>query len=81
MTLWLRNGDAANIVTVECGSARSQVSLAAGEERRADVAVAPAQTSVRVRIASAATFRPSASDPDSHDTRLLGVFVALGRAR
>jgi len=30
-----------------------------------------------VRIKSAATFRPSDADPNSRDTRLLGVFVRL----
>jgi hypothetical protein len=79
ITLWLRNGPAANIVTLESGSWRTQVALAAGEERRANVPFASPQASVRVRIASAATFRPSTSDPNSHDTRLLGVFVTVGQ--
>lgn len=77
VSLWLRNGAATNIVALQSGTWRSDVPLGAAEERRVDVPVAPSQASVHVRIASAATFRPSAVDPNSRDTRLLGVFVTL----
>jgi hypothetical protein len=75
MTLWVRNGAVANVVTLESGSWRDELSLGAGEGRRVDVPLEGRQTSARVRIGSAATFRPSEVDPNSRDTRLLGVFV------
>ena len=75
MTLWLRNGAAANTVAVRSGAWRVELSLAAGEERRVDVPLAAPDTSALLRITSAATFRPSEADPNSRDTRLLGVFV------
>ena len=77
MTLWVRNGAAPNVVTLESGSWRDELSLGAGEGRRVDVPLERRQTSARVRIGSAATFRPSEVDPNSRDTRLLGVFVEL----
>jgi hypothetical protein len=75
MTLWLRNGAAANVVTVQSGSWGDELPLRAGEERRVDVPLASRQISARIVIRSAATFRPSEIDPNSRDTRLLGVFV------
>jgi hypothetical protein len=75
LSLWLRNGPIANAVAVDCGSWRVDLSLAAGEERRVDVPMRDRQISARLRIRSAETFRPSAIDPNSRDTRLLGVFV------
>jgi hypothetical protein len=77
VALRLRNGAAANEVTVESGGWRREAGLAADEDRRVDVPFAAGETAVRVRIRSAATFRPSTVDPNSRDTRLLGVFVAL----
>jgi hypothetical protein len=77
LALWLRNGAGANVVTVESGDWRIQLPLGIEQERRVDLPLAPAQTSVRVRITSAATFRPSEVDRNSRDTRLLGVFVRL----
>jgi hypothetical protein len=75
--LWIRNGTAINVVALDSGVWRTTVRFTAGEERRVDVPLAAAQTSARVRIKSAATFRPSDADPNSRDTRLLGVFVRL----
>jgi hypothetical protein len=75
--LWIRNGTAINVVALDSGVWRTTVRFLAGEERRVDVPVTAAQTSARVRINSAATFRPSDADPNSRDTRLLGVFVRL----
>jgi hypothetical protein len=76
-TLWLRNGSVANAVTVEWGGSRVEAPLGPGEERRVDVPWQERQISAQVRIRSAATFRPSEADPNSRDTRLLGVFVRL----
>jgi hypothetical protein len=76
IALVLRNGAAANVVTLESNGWSQQLTLASGEERRVEVPLAP-QTSARVRIRSGARFRPSDVDPNSRDTRLLGVFVTL----
>jgi hypothetical protein len=77
MPLWLRNGAAANAVTVETGGWHDSVRLLPGEQRRVDVPFTAGHASRQVRIRSTATFRPSSVDPNSHDTRLLGVFVRL----
>ena len=77
LVLTLKNGAAPNSVRLECGAWRAQVALGSDEERRVEVPLEPAEAFARVRIWSAATFRPSAVDRNSHDTRLLGVFVRL----
>jgi hypothetical protein len=75
-SLLLKNGGAANTVTLESGEWRQQIALASGEERRIDV---PTRTPgvALVRIRSAGGFRPSEQNPGSRDTRHLGVFVRL----
>ena len=74
--LLIRNGAAANAVTLDSDGWSQELTLAGGEERRVEVPLAP-RTSARVRIRSDARFRPSDVDPNSRDTRLLGVFVRL----
>jgi hypothetical protein len=81
MPLWLRNGATGNVVTVETGGWHDSVRLSPGEQQRVDVPFTTGPGSGRVRIRSTATFRPSSVDPNSHDTRLLGVFVQLTAAR
>jgi len=49
---------------------REDTVLKPGEERRLEL---PTGTPVVIR--SAAGFRPSAKDPNSRDTRLLGVYI------
>ena len=74
--LSIRNGAAANVVTLDSDGWSQELTLAGGEERRVEVPLAP-RTSARVRIRSDARFRPSDVDPNSRDTRVLGVFVTL----
>jgi hypothetical protein len=73
--LLLKNGGAANTVTLESGKWREEISMAPGEERRVDVP-APSGAAL-VRMQSAGGFRPSDVNPASRDTRYLGVFVRI----
>ena len=73
--LLLRNGGAANTVTLESGKWREVISLAPGEERRVEVPGPSGAALVRIR--SAGGFRPSETIPGSRDTRYLGVFVRV----
>jgi hypothetical protein len=76
LSLLLRNGAAANTVTIACGDWTEEIAMAPGEERRLDVpADSGAATARLVRIASSTGFRPSEVNAGSRDTRLLGVFV------
>lgn len=76
LSLSLRNGAAANTVTIECGNWKDEFAMSPGEERRLDVPADPQGATARlVRIASSAGFRPSELNAGSRDTRLLGVFV------
>ena len=75
--LVLRNGPVENRVTLEFGSRREEIVLAAGEERQFDVPAEAASGDTVLTIRSAAGFRPSDTDPNSRDTRRLGVFVRV----
>jgi hypothetical protein len=76
LSLLVRNGPAANTVTIESGAWKDELPMAPGEERRIDVpADSQRGTAHLVRIASSAGFRPSEVNAGSRDTRLLGVFV------
>jgi len=73
----LRNGAAENVVKLESGRWQQEVLLKPGEERRIDVPIDPARGAGLLRVRSDAGFRPSDVDPNSRDTRFLGVFVRL----
>lgn len=75
IALALRNGAAANVVTLESGRWREEITLQAGEERRIDVPIDASRGAALLTIRSSAGFRPSEVDPPSRDTRFLGVFV------
>ncbi|MEO6238880.1 MAG: hypothetical protein ABIQ52_17940 [Vicinamibacterales bacterium] len=75
--LVLRNAPVENSVTLEFGSRREEIILAAGEERQFDVPAEAASGNTVLTIRSAAGFRPSDADPNSRDTRRLGVFVRV----
>lgn len=75
--LLLRNGARDNVITLESGRWRDEFAMLSGEERRIDVPNAGDAAAALVRIRSAAGFRPSEVDPNSRDTRFLGVFVRL----
>jgi hypothetical protein len=74
--LVLRNGSVDNRVSLESGTWRDEFALRAGEEYRIEVPI-DASGAALVRIRSAAGFRPSDVDPNSRDTRFLGVFVQM----
>jgi hypothetical protein len=48
-----------------------------GEERRIDVPRDPGRDAALIGIRASAGFRPSDTDPNSRDTRLLGVYVRV----
>jgi hypothetical protein len=70
VSLSLRNAPVENTVTLEYAGRREEAALKAGEERRPQV-----PGGALVRIGSSAGFRPSERDPNSRDTRLLGVYI------
>lgn len=76
VSLLLRNGARENVVSLESGSWRDEFSMSAGETRRVALPAAPGAAAV-IRIRSAQSFRPSDVDPNSRDTRSLGVFVQI----
>jgi hypothetical protein len=71
VSLILRNAPVENRVTLESRGRPEEIILKPGEERLIDL---PAGTTL-LHIRSSSGFRPSAVDPNSRDTRLLGVFV------
>jgi hypothetical protein len=75
----LRNGAAANAVTLEAatGEWREQWSLAPGEERDLSVPLDPRRGAVLLRITTSSGFRPSEVEPGSTDTRLLGAWLEI----
>jgi hypothetical protein len=75
VALALRNGAAANVVTLQSGGWREEIAMQAGEERRVDVPIDAPRGAALVTIRSSAGFRPSQVDPASRDTRFLGVYV------
>ena len=77
-TVVLRNGAADNEVTIESGGWRRQLQLHPGEERAIDIPLYWLRGSAALtRIRSSSGFRPSEVDPESRDTRFLGVFVRI----
>jgi hypothetical protein len=73
--LRVRNGAAANRVTLLSREWRAVLDLEPGEDRPIHVPISGRRAPLEV--ASAGGFRPSDVDPSSKDTRLLGVFLAV----
>lgn len=71
--LLVRNGGAANTVTVRSGAWQEILTMAAGEERTVSLPTADALGSWPLSITSASGFRPS--DTAGEDRRFLGVWV------
>ena len=72
--LLLRNGGAANTVTVRSGAWQEVVSMAAGQERVVGLPAADARGAWPLTITSASGFQPSVTSGGT-DTRVLGVWV------
>ena len=75
--LLIRNAPVANTVTMQAGTSREEVRLAPGEERRLPLPFTTGMTSLRVRLSASDGFVPAQADPNSRDTRYLGVWVKV----
>jgi hypothetical protein len=80
LALLLRNAPVDNTVSLEFSGRREEIALKPGEERRVELPLDASSGSVLVRIRSSAGFRPSEVDPNSRDTRLLGVYCRVSLA-
>ncbi|HVH57948.1 MAG TPA: hypothetical protein VM791_16905 [Vicinamibacterales bacterium] len=74
-TLFVRNAPAANTLTLEAGAWRAQVQLAAGEER--EIQLPLTGSAMLVRLSALSGFVPAEVDPNSRDTRFLGVWLQV----
>jgi hypothetical protein len=77
LPLLLRNAPVENTVTLEFGGRREAIVLGPGEERRIDVPLDAGRGAAVIGIRASAGFRPSNMDPNSRDTRMLGVYVRV----
>ena len=66
-----------NTLLVHAGAWRDELRLGPGEERRIDVPLEIARPATLIRFTTSAGFRPSEMDPNSRDTRFLGVSVKV----
>jgi hypothetical protein len=76
-TLHLRNGGAENILRISTGEWREEWHLAPGEERRVEIPVDHTRGATLFRFTTTTGFRPSEVNPNSRDTRYLGVWMKL----
>jgi hypothetical protein len=74
--LLVRNGAAANQVSLSSGVWRQEFPMGPGQETTVDVPLASAEASV-VRVRTSSGFRPSAVDPRSQDQRFLGCWIEI----
>ena len=73
----VRNGPVANQAVFQTRGWREDVMLAAGEERRIQVPMDPRRGASPLTMTAAAGFRPADADPNSRDTRFLGVWIRM----
>jgi hypothetical protein len=73
----LRNAPVENTITLDTGGRREEIVLKPGEERRIEVPIEANGGAALLRIGASAGFRPSVADPNSRDSRLLGVCVMV----
>lgn len=76
-TLLLRNGGAENVVLISTRGWREEMRLSPGEERRVQIPLDHARGATLFALTTSAGFRPSEVNPESRDTRYLGVWVRL----
>lgn len=70
----VRNGGAANTVTIEAGSFQRVLPMTLFQEQEIDIPLSPTG-SVTVRVASGDGFVPADKQPGNNDHRLLGVWI------
>ncbi|MEN3339044.1 MAG: hypothetical protein V7647_2720, partial [Acidobacteriota bacterium] len=73
--LVVRNGPVANRAQLRSGDWILDLPLAPGEERRISVPADTARAATLLTVTVTGGFRPSAADPNSRDTRFLGLWV------
>ena len=79
VVLTLRNAPVENRVTLQSRGWEKVLTMAAGEEQRIEIPVAPGSEAVPLRITASSGFRPSEVDAGSRDERFLGVWVKVER--
>jgi hypothetical protein len=75
LTILVRNGPVANHAALRAGTWAAEFPLAPGEERHVQVPADAAHSATLLTIQSASGFRPSWVDPNSRDTRFLGLWI------
>jgi hypothetical protein len=75
--LHVRNGGAENTLLISTRGWREELRLAPGEERRVHIPLDHARGSTLFRLTTSAGFRPAEVNPNSRDSRYLGVWVKL----
>ena len=75
--LTLRNAPVENRVTLTSRGWERVLTMAAGEEQRIEIPMAPGAEAVPLRITASSGFRPSEVDAGSRDERFLGVWVKV----
>ena len=77
LVLTLRNAPVENRITLESRGWEKVLTMAAGEEQRIGIPMAPGAEAVPLRITASSGFRPSEVDAGSRDERFLGVWVKV----
>jgi hypothetical protein len=77
VVLTLRNAPVENRVTLESRGWQKAMTMAAGEEQRIEIPMAPGAEALPLRITASSGFRPSEVDAGSRDERFLGVWVKV----
>jgi hypothetical protein len=77
VTMLLRNAPVPNTVTLEAGDWRAQLQLAAGEEREIKLPFDAGTDALLLRMEASSGFVPAHMDPNSQDTRFLGVWLTV----
>ena len=77
VVLTLRNAPVENRITLASRGWEKVLTMAAGEEQRIEIPMAPGAEAVPLRITASSGFRPSEVDAGSRDERFLGVWVKI----
>ncbi len=77
LTLFVRNAQVENTVTIEVDGTRQELALTAGEERELPVTTPDGRPISTLRVTAASGFRPSQVEPGNKDLRYLGCWIEL----